>query len=423
MNLKQIVFCKKKELLFVFGVIFILIIAPINLVGQETIDRDENVFLTPLEIGWNLVSVRYDATIDKENLIVFYDESKYNWIDAVNMGIINDYIFKWDAINQMYNFASTTDSSFGYWIFAYEPCQLWGDINVSVNGIDGGGTIGYIPKFTNATTIANSLLYESIDGNIGIGHVPPENARLYIKTNMSDFRYGLYTESQKGIKSVNTALAGTGITGEGGHAGIKGEGGYIGVIGQGFYGGWFEGKGYFSGQVGIGTRNLSAELEVNGTIKANTFVGDGSGLSNLNYIGTPVLIYTGDGFDTIGSTMDDIDDHEFPLIISDDLLGNYLKIQITCKYLIDTAYTQCRTQLKIETRPNGGSYDISLPWTTTCEASRDESNGQSSTFVWYHELTAQEKIDGVQVKISSKSEGSSMSSSEVTNLQTVFTSI
>jgi hypothetical protein len=43
--------------------------------------------------------------------------------------------------------------------------------------------------------------------------------------------------------------------------------------------------------------------------------------------------------------------------------------------------------------------------------------------VWYHELTAQEKIDGVQVKISSKSEGSSMSSSEVTNLQTVFTSV
>ena len=102
-------------------------------------------------------------------------------------------------------------------------------------------------------------------GNVGIGGVPPGNAKLYVKTNNPYMDYAIYAEGGLGIKSVSTIWEGTGITGEGGHAGVCGNG-YIGLLGTGFYGGWFEGNGYFSGNVGIGTIDMENKLHVNGAI-------------------------------------------------------------------------------------------------------------------------------------------------------------
>lgn len=102
-------------------------------------------------------------------------------------------------------------------------------------------------------------------GNVGIGGVPPGDAKLYVKTNNPYMDYAIYAEGGLGIKSVSTIYEGTGITGEGGHAGVCGNG-YIGLLGLGFYGGWFEGRGYFSGNVGIGTIDMENKLHVNGAI-------------------------------------------------------------------------------------------------------------------------------------------------------------
>lgn len=103
------------------------------------------------------------------------------------------------------------------------------------------------------------------NGNVGIGGVPPSNAKLYVKTNNPYMDYAIYAEGGLGIKSVSTIFEGTGITGEGGHAGVCGNG-YIGLLGFGYYGGWFEGKGYFSGNVGIGVVDMENKLHVNGAI-------------------------------------------------------------------------------------------------------------------------------------------------------------
>ena len=109
-------------------------------------------------------------------------------------------------------------------------------------------------------------MYAIPDGNVGIGGVPPSNAKLYVLNEGMIWKYGLYAESGLGIKSVSTSFEGTGVTGEGSHIGVCGYGGFIGLQGNGFWGGWFEGRGYFSDKVGIGTTDPSEELEVVGDV-------------------------------------------------------------------------------------------------------------------------------------------------------------
>lgn len=101
--------------------------------------------------------------------------------------------------------------------------------------------------------------------NVGIGEMPQNNSRLYVKTRNPYMNHSIYAEGGLGLKSVSTIDEGTGVTGEGGHAGVCGYG-YIGLIGYGYYGGWFEGNGYFSGNVGIGTTEMENKLHVNGAI-------------------------------------------------------------------------------------------------------------------------------------------------------------
>ena len=109
-------------------------------------------------------------------------------------------------------------------------------------------------------------MYALPAGNVGIGGVPPSDAKFYVKSEFLDWKYGLYTESDLGIKSVSTAMVGTGITGEGGHAGVHGNG-FIGILGSGFYGGWFQGHGVFEGNVGINIQEPVNALHIDGAIQ------------------------------------------------------------------------------------------------------------------------------------------------------------
>jgi hypothetical protein len=81
--------------------------------------------ITNITNNWNFVSIPVNHTIDKANVSVTYNGANYTWDESVTAGIIDDYMFGWDRSGQTYTFSETLASVYGYWLYAYEDCELW----------------------------------------------------------------------------------------------------------------------------------------------------------------------------------------------------------------------------------------------------------------------------------------------------------
>ena len=109
-----------------------------------------------------------------------------------------------------------------------------------------------------------------IAGQVGIGETPQDSCKLFVQSDSMFGDYAVYARGGMGLKAISTAWQGTGMFAEGGHIGVSGQG-YIGVFGHGVFGGYFEGRTYFDGDVGIKTTAPEHELDVEGYVQAHGY--------------------------------------------------------------------------------------------------------------------------------------------------------
>jgi hypothetical protein len=107
-------------------------------------------------------------------------------------------------------------------------------------------------------------------GQVGIGQTPQDSCKLFVQSDSMVGDYAVYARGGMGLKAISTAWQGTGMFAEGGHIGVSGQG-YIGVFGHGVFGGFFEGKTYFDGNLGIGITDPEHELDVEGYVQAHGY--------------------------------------------------------------------------------------------------------------------------------------------------------
>jgi hypothetical protein len=85
------------------------------------------ICITTLMNNWNFVSIPFNQSLIKTEIIVKYNDDNYTWNEAVSLSIIDANIFGWDRLSQYYIPEDILTPGYGYWIYAYQSCELWID--------------------------------------------------------------------------------------------------------------------------------------------------------------------------------------------------------------------------------------------------------------------------------------------------------
>lgn len=84
--------------------------------------------------GWNFISAPYNFTQDTHEFFFKYGDYYYyyyNWTQATTTinptdgPLINQYMFGWNRSLQTYTFERNLEPGYGYWMYAFQPCELW----------------------------------------------------------------------------------------------------------------------------------------------------------------------------------------------------------------------------------------------------------------------------------------------------------
>jgi hypothetical protein len=88
-------------------------------------------YITFLKQKWNLMGLPYNESLDKEDLIIGYNGTDYNWNQATTNNnpegepLILGFIYDWDRIMQNYILSHDFYPGYGYWMYSYYNCTLF----------------------------------------------------------------------------------------------------------------------------------------------------------------------------------------------------------------------------------------------------------------------------------------------------------
>ena len=159
-----------------------------------------------------------------------------------------------------------------------ESNGVWKDLIPSGGSVTSSGSANYIPKFTTASNIGNSLMYDSGTG-IGIGTTAPSvNTEFEIVGGTGDGDIVVRHSAGATLKLSGQSAVGAVYTTTNHplYLGANGTNSYVTIA--------------TTGNVGIGLTNPATKLEVLGTLTVSTVAGNGAGKINAGTIDPPYTI-------------------------------------------------------------------------------------------------------------------------------------
>jgi len=175
----------------------------------------KNVIITSLEQDWNFVSLPFNQSVDKIDVVVNNGGINYTWSEAVTNGYISDYVFGWNRISQSYNFAGILEPGYGYWLYAYEPSELWVE-NITITpddyitNLETSWNIVGVPSDQNASK--TNILVDDVPWNTAVGNgwisdfvfgwSRTGQSYSFADTFMPGYAYWIYAYQQCTLKRV-----------------------------------------------------------------------------------------------------------------------------------------------------------------------------------------------------------------------------
>jgi hypothetical protein len=118
--------------------------------------------ITTLKTGWNFVSLPFNLTVPKTNLIVKSGGTNYTWGQAVALGIVVNTLYNWSKSTQGYVVTTSMGPGQGYWIYAYSQCELWATNLTPIINTD------FITPLINNWNIVGVPIGSSVDKTTGL---------------------------------------------------------------------------------------------------------------------------------------------------------------------------------------------------------------------------------------------------------------
>jgi hypothetical protein len=72
-----------------------------------------------LKQNWDLISLPFNESINKLDIVVSHGGTNYSWTSAVANNIVLNFIYGWNTTNQNYDDSDTLEPGKGYWIWSY----------------------------------------------------------------------------------------------------------------------------------------------------------------------------------------------------------------------------------------------------------------------------------------------------------------